>query len=172
MTRSHDEASGVTNAMCVMPAVILQAYVPPSGPTATFTSTRASPGNSFAITMKPSSLTRTPAMPSPKVEQRKRTTGSACHAAAASCRRQAATPLTAARSALTVAMGHGCLGQVPRRPVDDVALRRDGRVSGRQGRDRLAQQSHPGRTGSADYLQGRRFRDASLLALLAAILFI
>ena len=64
------------------PALILHATVP-YGPTAMLASTSSSPGSSAVITTKPSSCTRTPAIRSPKVEQRTRTAGSACQAAAA-----------------------------------------------------------------------------------------
>ena len=60
-TRSNASGSGAVDARCVSPAVILHAHVP-SGPTTILVSTGPSPTSSAVTTMKPSSLTRMPAM--------------------------------------------------------------------------------------------------------------
>ena len=67
-------------ARCVWLTLILHAHVP-SGPTPIVASISSSPENFAVITMKFSSLTRTTAMPSPKLAQKNRIIGSACHAA-------------------------------------------------------------------------------------------
>jgi hypothetical protein len=72
--------SGAVEAKCAPSALILHAHVP-SDPAVMHASTGLFPDRSAAITRKPSSLTGTLAMPSPKVEQKKRTIGSACQAA-------------------------------------------------------------------------------------------
>ena len=100
------ERSGVRrmDARCLSPALILHAQLP-SGPTAMLASTGPSPGSTAVITIKWSSLTRTPARPSPKAEQKNRTIGSACHAAAAASFRPAASDLaTASRSAASAGL--------------------------------------------------------------------
>ena len=86
--------------------------------------------------MQCSSTTHAPAMPLPKVRRE-----SERPAPRATRRRPLARadlyPVDCGPQRLDRRMGRGCRGQVPRQPLDDVTLRRDGRVSGRQGRVRL-----------------------------------
>ena len=126
--RSKEWASGAVEARCLSPALILHAQLP-SGFTAMLVSTGPSPGGVAVMTIELSPLTRTPVRPSPKSEQKNRTIGSACHAAAAASFRHAASDLaTASRSASSAALGRGPLAQFTRQPL--VAPQRDGRVAG------------------------------------------
>lgn len=68
-TRSKDRTSGAVAARCLPPALIVHAQVP-SGRTAMLASTAPTAENSAATTMKPSSLTRTPAILQPNAVQR------------------------------------------------------------------------------------------------------
>ena len=82
-------------------SLIRHAHVP-SGSTTILVSTGPSPVSSAVITMKPSSLTLTPARHAPNVAQRNRRTGSACHAAAAaSCLHSSPAFSVASRNAAT-----------------------------------------------------------------------
>ena len=63
---------GAVDARCVSPDLILQAQLP-SGPTEMRTSPGRSSGSVTVIAIKQWSVTRTPAMPSPTVEQTNRT---------------------------------------------------------------------------------------------------
>ena len=125
-------ASGTVDARCVSPPLIRHAQVP-SGAAAMLVSTKASPRGSAVITTRPASLTPTPAIPSPKVEQAKRTIGSAWHtAAAAPILAPTVRPRDRFSERLDRRIDARRLALVARQGLDIVPSRRDGRTTCRR----------------------------------------